>query len=359
MKQRPLLLRQLAAGSCRYAWQSLKNCVKLLLGRKLYRDAQLVFFRQYILHRLGLRRIRAITCIVTREFEGPGSQAFHIMKTMNCARAFGLEYLHSPFAHISQPDRPMPQWVAAWESLFNLGAGEALFSAGSRGVINYYGLQDLDLYFGRRAPDESLDQHFKRLIPELRRKYYLNKSPRTNHVVTVAINTRRNEVSPESYSYMYTGAEKILQIACAVKSVLDSHAVPFQLRVYGQGTADEFAALSRIGAELFLNADPIWTMQEIVEADILVVAKSHFSYCAGILSHGLKIFEPCGVPNLHHSLDPVWQWTLFTELDGWLSCREDGSIDRAAFDRGLAKLLEARRQAQAATGTPATEGRSS
>lgn len=340
MKPTLQLTRNLTTAVCQYAGQSAKNCVKRLLGRKPYYDPRFQYLRQYILHLLGLRRIRAITCIVTRDCEGAGSQAFHFMKTINCARSLGLQYLHSPFREIAHADRPMDDLVAAWEAVFNFGAGEALYQAGKREAINFYGLEDLDLYFGRRGPDELLKNHFKSMIPEFRRKYYLNKSPRTNRVVTVAVHIRRGDVSPHAYSYMYTSTEKILAIAGAVQSLLESRGIAFELSVYGETANSDFDALSARGARLHLDADPIWTLQELVEADILIVARSHFSYCAGLLSDGIKIFEPHGRPGAFETFSMAWQWTLFSELEDWIPCQEDGAIDRAAFERRLALLLD-------------------
>ncbi len=47
-------------------------------------------------------------------------------------------------------------------------------------------------------------------------------------------------------------------------------------------------------------------MQELIEADILIIAKGCFSYCAGLISDGIKIFEP--ITLLGDSLLPSWKW---------------------------------------------------
>ena len=124
MERKTLLLRYLANEGCRYAWQSLKNCIKVLIGRGIYPDEQLMFFRHYVLHLLGFRPIRAITCVVEKMREGPASRATLVMKTICLAQASGLPYLHTPFTDVAHPDRPMKEWAAAWEAAFNLGAGE-------------------------------------------------------------------------------------------------------------------------------------------------------------------------------------------------------------------------------------------
>ena len=263
--------------------------------------------------------------------EGAGSQALQIMNTMKFARAFGLAYLHSPFTHIAHADRPMQEWVAAWEAVFNLGADERRFDGRTSGVIinNYRVSPDLDLCFGWRDRRDQLQQQFQALIPEFRRRYYLNKSRRAMEEVTVAVHVRRGDVPPD-YAAKYTSTEKVLRIASAVKAILDFHVVPASIRIYSQGDEKDFAELSPLGAEFFLNADPIWTLQELVEADILIVAKSCFSYYAGFMSDGIKIFEES------------WTWMSVPATDDWIPCELEGSFDRSAFERQLSLLLEAK-----------------
>jgi hypothetical protein len=322
-------------GYCYVRWR-LGNAAKSLLpGRKPIDDARLAFFGQYILHLACLKRIKGITCRLSEydaSTEGAGCQALQMMRTMAFARAFGVRFLHTPFELIAHADRPMHEWVAAWESLFNLGAGEIPCKAEARGVMNLtFYVEEFHACLGNPKRIERLNDSFKAMLPEFQRKYYFNKSPRTAKVLTVAAHIRRNDVSTQEYSYMYTSTAKILEVANAVKSILNAHGVPLSLRFYGQGNIEDFPELSGMDAEFFFNTDPIWTMQELVEIDVLIVAKSYFSIYAGLISDGIKIFEP----------EPG-RWPHLTNLDAWLPCRDDGSIDQAAFERALFPLLQAR-----------------
>jgi hypothetical protein len=361
MKREILLLQYIVTEGCRYAWRSLKNCVKTLIGRKPYHDECLVFFRQYILHQLGLQRIWAITCATNSTWEGAASLASLTMCTINFARVSGLAYLHTPLSIAAHADRPVRQWAVAWESLFNLGAGEEPCNGGTLGVVDagHYGLLNLDLCFGLRQREMELLDGFRDLIPEFRRKYYLDKSPRTTDEVTVAVHIRRGDVRPND-PYMFTRTETILKTVLAVKSILESHKVPFSIRVYSQGDVADFAELVPLGVEFFLDADPIWTMQELIEADVLIVAKGNFSYYAGVISDGIKIFEPqiFGPANSVRQL-PIagtpacplaWSWPIFSKLKSWIPCQSDGLFDPAAFERQLLLLLEAKEKAR--SGTP-------
>src|SRR5580698_509724 len=124
MNQRFLVLQSLARLSRGCAWRSLKNCVRLLLGRKTQFNEQGLFLRQYVLHLTGLRPIRTVTCLFSKN-EGAGAHALMTMKAITFARSSGLTYVHTPFSAIGHAERPMKEWAAAWEQLFNLGAGEA------------------------------------------------------------------------------------------------------------------------------------------------------------------------------------------------------------------------------------------
>jgi hypothetical protein len=144
---------------------------------------------------------------------------------------------------------------------------------------------------------------------------------------------------------MYTSTDRVLRITSEVKSILDSRGTPFTMRIYSQGNIEDFSELSPLGAEFFLDADAVWTMQELIEADVLIVAKGNFSYYAGVISDGIKIYEPHildpadeirQLPNVGTPAVPLaWSWTIFSELDDWLPCEPDGSFDRVSFERQL------------------------
>jgi hypothetical protein len=281
------------------------------------------------------------------------------MCTINLARVSGLAYLHTPLSIVGHADRPMQQWAAEWESLFNLGAGEEPCSGMRRGVIDVgsYALKNLDLCFGLQRREKELLDGFRSLISEFRRKYYLNKSLRTTDEITVAVHLRRGDVSAHDNPHMFTGTDKVLRVTSEVKSILDSRGRPFNMRVYSQGNIADFSDLSPLGAEFFLDADAVWTMQELIEADILIVAKGNFSYYAGVISDGIKIYEPYilrsgrGIrqpPNAGTPALPLaWSPSIFSELDDWLPCQADGSFDRASFERQLDLLLHEKEAARA------------
>jgi len=330
VKQGFLVLRFLVAESGRYALRPLKNCVKALLGRELCVDERGLFLRQYVLHLTGLRRIRAVTCVGRSGREGPGSQALAIMRTINFARSSGLVYVHTPFIQLhGAADRSMKDWVTGWEALFNLGAGEIACDVGGTTVNCCNSWLNLELCFGWHGRTEQLAHRFEALIPEFRRKYYLSGHPRVTKEVTVAVSIRRGDVSADSYPGLFTRTEVILQTVSDVKSILDARDITYRIDLYSNGKSGEFQDFSRFGAVVHTNpdVDVFWTMRELIEADILIVAKSSFSYYAALISDGIKIFESPGRPRL----------TPFTD---WIPCGADGSIDRLTFERQVSILMQ-------------------
>jgi hypothetical protein len=349
--KRALLITRLLISEGRYSvLVALKNFVKILIGRKPYFDERRLFLWRSFLHVTGLRKMGTITCRLANS-EGPGSQTLSIMDAINFARCAGLTYVHTPFNEIEHADRPMKEWAAAWETLFKLGVDELACETGSRKVVSYYG-DSMELILGWDQRRDEIQRNFRALIPEFRRKYYSNKSPRTNEKITVAVHVRRGwDVDLPSGQYLFAGANSILRTITLVKNILDSHAIQHTISVYSEGSTADFAEIRIPGIEIFkykvgrnsrsksddasdtsfpggepvVDIDAISAMREMIKADVLIMSKSSFSYCAAIISDGIKIFLP-------EQLRPI---------DGGLLRSEDGSFDCEAFERQLSQLIQA------------------
>jgi len=76
---------------------------------------------------------------------------------------------------------------------------------------------------------------------------------------------------------MWTSTSIIAKTITKVRAVLDGYCIQYKICVFSQGDYTDVAELDAPGAEFFLDADPIWGMQEIIEADILIMAKSDFN----------------------------------------------------------------------------------
>ena len=142
----------------------------------------------------------------------------------------------------------MKEGIKAWETLFNLGAGEAVCGVDKHEVINFsHNFNELDR-FGRRCRGDELAERFKGSVPEFRRKYYLNKSSRTTDEVTVAVHIRRSDVSAADPDY-FTSNEAILRSIRELKSILSSQQVKYGIHVYLQDRSADFTDLALMDGE--------------------------------------------------------------------------------------------------------------
>lgn len=331
-------LLRAAAGFTR-GWMTF--CIRVALARRRHLDERTLFLGQYILHALGIRPIRAITCVRRSGAEGAGSQAHLIVNAINFARISGLTYVHTPFEMIHHSDRPAKEWLPAWEQLFNLGDGEVVHEEPGMNVVNYcYGWSELERGFGWTTRRRELTQAFKTMIPDIRRKYYVNKSARPSpSQLTVAVHIRRGDVNSQNTGH-YTSTDKIEKIINGVKNILDEHRLEYKISIYSQGHPAEFSRFQHSNVRLSLNTDPIEALKDLIQADILVMSKGFFSYYAGLVSEGIKIFEPRSTSISGSQFLPSWVWMDLYPADDWIRCHPDGSIEQVAFQRQLYKVIE-------------------
>jgi len=317
---RTFLLRFLATGSFEFAKSCAKNCIKTAIGRPSFFSFQNVFFKLYVLHLFKIRPIRKITCIGLPG-EGAGSQTLMIMRAITFAQMNGLTYVHHPFTNIAHADRPVEEWANAWETQFNLGMGEVFTDGDSNQVVNFaYNLREILPLFGLERGDLTLG--LSKTLPEFRKKYYCNKVARKNDVLKICVHVRRGDVTFHGMPGMWTATSVIRLIIADIRRVLDTHRADYQICIFSQGNPGDFAALNTDRTKFFINSDPIWTMRELIEADIFVMAKSSFSYVAALISDGIKLAPSDGFP----------------PLSNWVVVDPSGRFDSAFFEQQLLNL---------------------
>ncbi len=304
-------LRLLTFGSLGYARSLARNVVKGALGRPSHLTADDILFRQYVRQLAGRGRIDRITCIPSTR-EGAGSQSLLTMRAIEFARTQGLTYVHTPFTEIHHADRPMHEWAAAWESHFNLGAGEATVSGmDARDAVNFaFTFPMLRALFGVEDEDLPLDES---LVRDFRRKYYLNKPARTNTPPSVCVHVRRRN-RHDFHSEDSTDMACLARVVSKVRSTLHQLGVDHTLRIFSQGLPADFSLLDLPRDQLFLDADPFWSMREMIEADLLVTTRGTFGHVTGLLCDGIVLADG-----------------LFPRQRGWLAYDAGGGFDTAAL----------------------------
>jgi hypothetical protein len=315
------MLRFILVAGMGYTRNCLANIIKKIIGMNIYFNPSELFLRDYIRSLLGLGSRPRITTPALHRLgpDGAGAQARLVMCAINFARTFNLPYVHTPFCEISHADRPMQLWVKAWNEEFNLGAGEISAECSHNDCVDFLG--DLGSFvscFGFR----NLHAVFNITSKEFRKKYYLNKAPKLNSSLIVAIHMRRGDAVTH-WSHVkdtYVTVRKIID-------VMDTMTLTYNIQLFSEGSVSEFSELEPLGVKLYLNADAIWTMRELIEADILVMAKSCFSYVAAIISDGIKIYEP---------------FVSCPPLKDWLVRQPEGDFDEHLFKDKLEAMIHSR-----------------
>ncbi len=313
-RQKRYICRFIAIGAFRYVRSCLASVAMIAVGRRAHLTAHDVLFRQYFSHLLGLRKLREVTSAHSPD-EGAGSQAFMAMHAIQFARMQGLAYVHTPFRHIHHADRPADEWAAAWETHFNLGEGEG---RGGCSALNFPPtIWELSKLFGFEIY-QPFDEDLRR---EFRRKYYSNKTPRLNPVFSVCIHVRRRNAH-DFHDEDTADISRLAPVVDRLRALLAAHRVPHTLRVFSQGSVLDFDQLRVGNGELFLDADPIWTMSELIEADLLVTTKGTFGHVAGLLCDGTVLAD-----SLQLALQPDWE-----------PYGEAGTFDATSLERRLSQM---------------------
>lgn len=305
-----IVQRLLVAGALGYARSWAKNVVKAILGRKSHFTANDVLFRVWFRQLCGGSKLQKITCVASTN-EGVGSQVLMMMGAITFARTAGLTYLHTPFAEVRHADRPMQAWAAAWEAHFNLGAGEIPNDRDGADVVNYaFTFPTLHALFGVDGFGSDFDDA---TIREFRRRYYLNKSPRKNEVLSVCVHARRPNhgdfPSPD-----VTDLPRLARVLAGLRSVLNTHGIAYTLRLFSQGQVEGFQGLGIAESGFLLDTDPVWSMREMIEADILVTTRGTFSYVTGLLCDGIILADAQDSP-----------------ASGWLTYDVNGDFETEAL----------------------------
>jgi hypothetical protein len=320
--QPPLVfdMKLFAAGCAQYVRSCAKNVVKMSIGRKPYFSQQDIFFRAYLLQMLHVKPMRKLTCRSPRS-EGAGSQALTIMRAIEFASRCKLMYVHTSFSALAHADRPMDEYALAWETLFNLGLGEAhVGNEDDQHIVNFgFNFTELMRCFGIdeiHVPREAL--------PSLKQKYRANKPPtRRVESLIVGVHIRRGEV--HQGHHLWTDSSAIARSLGTVKRLLDARSFQYRVMVFSQGHPQDFSEFTALGADLQLDTDPIDAMRVLVDANILITGKSSFALVAGLLSDGI-IFTEFGVP---------------FRPDSWLQLDPSGDFDEASFCSRLEPFLRA------------------
>lgn len=220
-----------------------------------------------------------------RRRDGLGAQVTTTMTALLLAKLKGLTYVHKPFTDIARGISPERA-----EAFFNLGHGELQLDA-----LDPKPEKGLFLFSSSRVNPF----RWGLIAQSVKDKYYLTPKTTTydSTKINVAFHVRRGDITREHVSDRFTENEVVLAIQKRIATL--QH--PFAYHLFSQGEPKDFEGFDAF--QLHLDEDPLETFHHLVAADVLIMAKSSFSYAAALLSEGIKVYEP-------HWHPPVMDWII-------------------------------------------------
>ena len=243
--------------------------------------------------------------------DGFGTQIQVLLSALAYCRAQNLTYIHRPWDHVGHgpPGVQLAAWSADLEAFTGLTQNETLFfdSLGPVPAVNYIRVKadDVDRLFN----DDFLKEMRTRYLatPKNHSESFLA----TKDSVRVAVHVRRGDVS-QSMGSRYTSNNQTIsfmeRVQTDIQATDPSRSITFH--IYSEGDAATFDELKQAhGSErvfLHLNEDLKVTFHDMTAADVLIMAKSSFSYSAALLSTGQVYFQ-------RSSLSPLSKWRMLPQ----------------------------------------------
>ena len=285
------------------------------------------------------RRSQVENCFITctGKTDGIGAQIQAQLSTILYADHVGIKYAHTPLQKVAHNLHQDRFWEAKWEDFFRLGAGE-IAAASLPGSLLCESCESTE-HLRKRSNSLIFVPHchdfvrftsasFAQVQPRIRNRYEAGSRRRMRSdsqpgKVHVAVHVRRGDVSntnePERFTTNDDIAKTTQQLVCAIRALGKTPSI----HLYSEGSAAQFGQLRDLNVQLHLNDCTFTTMKNLIDADVLLMAKSSFSYVAGLYSRGVVLYPPHWNP----------------PLQDWLRLRSDASVDHRDLLAALSRSL--------------------
>lgn len=275
--------------------------------------------------------------------DGAGAQAMSKMSAMALANFYGLRYVHTPFLSIDHAENVSPAtWARTWEDLLNLGHDEVLEDDCG---LPHVGIEEFignSMWWNKPCVlvaghfvrfTDACPQAYAAIADKLRAKYELTARATTapKGEIIVCAHVRRGDVSagdPET-SHRAPNMVAFENSLRQVQGALAVAGVKARYKVFSQGSREGLESIEAMGCELNLNTPAIEAFRQLVDAHVLIMGRSSFSFVAALLGKGVRIYDRFVHP-------PV---------PGWLLRNEAGLVDQATLAWAVAGLASRERNA--------------
>lgn len=266
------------------------------------------------------RKVRNCYATFFGGWDGVGAQIHAIISIQIFARKYGLTYVHTPLKDVEHYKGDRSLWSDKWEKFFSLGANELTPSDVSHLYSREKYLKFPFLIFKKENTlyrfsnchtyTELVIEEYEKIVSELKTKFWSNginkKEERQTEVIKISVHIRRGDVTAtNNLVNRYTDDLLIERRIQKIVDCVNGMDIKFTLQVVSQGSEGDFSFLQKFNPVYLLNYDEFESFRELVKSDVLITAKSSFSYVAALLTDGLVYYE-----NFWHT--PLSKWVIDT-----------------------------------------------
>ena len=246
--------------------------------------------------------------------DGVGAQALAKFSAMCMAEVFGIPYVHRPFLTLAHEELPIDEWISAWENLLGMGRMSTAASQDDFAVIRLEELVSNPKFWNQKVLISSNQFHaFCELAPQygqtvsgMLQEHYHHGLP-ANHdpeLINICVHVRRGDVriGDAETQHRYTANHQIIKVIKQINHAVSKTGKVARVKVFSNGVDSDFDDFRQLpNVELNLGISAIDTFKQLVNADVLVTARSDFSHLAAIYCRGIVICDP-----RHRAPLPKW-----------------------------------------------------
>lgn len=229
--------------------------------------------------------------------DGFGTHVFALLHALAYCRFKNLTYIHVPWTSVGHTPAgtKTEDWSSDLEDFIGLVKDEIRWKSdlGPIPAINWIG-----------KVEEKIETYFNDdFLTSMRQMYFA--SPKNNsqsfattdNTIRVAVHIRRGDIEGhDGHKFRYTTNNETLAFMKLVENELRKSSVskPVSFHIYSEGNPESFNDIQLAYGErvfLHLNENIKVTFHDLVSSDVLIIAKSSFSYSAALLSKASVYFQ--------------------------------------------------------------------
>jgi hypothetical protein len=260
----------------------------------------------FFYHRIFNTNDVYITCQGNND--GIGAQIHSLFSILLFSRLFNVVYIHSPFKDVQHLEEKADE-ICQFNLLFNhqieqenVGHNFNKCRLVSINTPIFYFPSSNSIYVARnchQVTDLFVDEYMNLpTVINLRSKFLENRDVGK---FNVNLHVRRGDVEELGLnSNRYTSLSVIKNILTNLCLTLDNNQIKYEIQLFSQGDISDFKLLKQFPINYQLNKSEIFTFKQLINSEILITAKSSFSYTAALLTSGLVFYEEFWHPPLSH-----------------------------------------------------------